>query len=535
MIINYLKQNHRNNIYFGLIGYRKLLNQKKLVDIRRKQNKLHRTKIHSIYFKPLFFKELNNNEIDNEIILRQYLITFLLRKLYFNYLTKIGCKKNVIYKAPVEWIDQALYNQNKILQFINKFNMYLFAFNRIVKSVFILSSIIKTNMINSSPIVNTNKNTAYFFDLRDGCLPEKGNKKKDNIINWYINWNNKLKDLKILSSQLKLVDSHNINSLKYICNGHPLNFISSKFNLIKFFLFYILDLIVTIYYLFIGNTGNAIMLSELVLARSASTLGGANIAGHYLFRNSWRIYRPLWTYIAEKNGSRISLYNYSLNAEMTSPFGECDFSYNYYPLSWPEYIVWAKFNEQEVKKYSINVPKVYVENYIPFKALKYNKILLPKKSIVIYDIQPVTLTNYFQEFGFDTHAEYIYYNKQFFNIFFSDIINVASQQGFKVFHKKKRYLYDTEKDSYRNLLVELEKNNCFHSIDPNYDVTQLIEDSTATISQPFTSVSYIAKLKNKISIYYDPMNYILKHDQAAQNVPLIRGKKNLQKWFQTIS
>ena len=66
-------------------------------------------------------------------------------------------------------------------------------------------------------------------------------------------------------------------------------------------------------------------------------------------------------------------------------------------------------------------------------------------------------------------------------------------------------------------------------------MTQLIEDSTATISQPFTSVSYIAKLKNKTSIYYDPMNYILKHDQAAQNVPLISGKKNLQKWFQTIS
>ena len=84
------------------------------------------------------------------------------------------------------------------------------------------------------------------------------------------------------------------------------------------------------------------------------------------------------------------------------------------------------------------------------------------------------------------------------------------------------------------MIHELEKEDCFNSVDPNYNPLDLIKNSHATISLPFTSVSYIAKKINKPSIYYDPENYILKNDKSSNGVTVISGIENLSKWFKSI-
>ena len=534
MINFFLKRHQRRNLFYAVLGYRKLLKEKKLKDIRSLINNLHHTEIKSIYFKPFFLYETNKNNISNEIHLRQYLIIFLVRKLFFTYLTKIGGKQNVTYTAPSEWLDQIGYKQDKKLQIFNKINFYIFAFNRILKSIFLFNSILKANIMNKKSVNKLNKNTAYFFDLREECLPNNLNENKDNIINWYINWEKRLRSLKIIASNLKPNSTNQISGLSFTEDGDPKKFIGSKYNLIKFIIFYIYDFLLSIFYLFIGNLGNSIMLPELILSRSVSFLGSNNIAGHYLFKYTLSIYRPLWTYIAEKKGSRISLYFYSTNAGISSPFGETSVSHAYYPLSWPEYIVWTIVLKKLIKKYSVNNPKIYLVNYIIFNALKYNKIKIPKKSIVIFDLEPQRLIKYIKENGFCSFAEYIYYNKSVNKIFFNDIISIASKNGFTVFHKRKRVLGDEENLFYKKMIQEFEKEDCFNSVDPNYNPLDLIKNSHATISLPFTSVSYIAKKINKPSIYYDPENYILKNDKNNNGVTVISGIENLSKWFKSI-
>jgi len=534
MIKFFLKRRERKNLFYAILGYRKLLKEKKLKDIRLLINNLHHTEINSIYFKPFFLYETNKNNISNEIILRQYLISFLVRKLYFTYLTKIGGKKNVTYTAPSEWLNQIEHKQDKKLQIFNKINFYIFAFNRIFKSIFLFNSILKANITNKKSVNKLNKNTAYFFDLSEGCLPNNLNENKDNIINWYINWEKKLKNLKIIASNLKPNSTNQISGLSFTEDGDPRKFIGSKYNLIKFIIFYICDLLLSIIYLFIGNLGNSIMLPELTLSRSLSFLGSNNIAGHYLFKYTFSIYRPLWTYIAEKKGSRISLYFYSTNAQLASPFGVLSESHAYYPLSWPEYMVWTILLKKVIKENSVNNPKIYVVKYILFQALKYNKIKIPKKSIVIFDVEPQRLIKYIKENGFSSHSEYIYYNKLLNKKFFNDIITIASKNKFTVFHKRKRVLGDEENLFYKKMIQDLEKEHCFNSVDPNYNPVDLIKNSHATISLPFTSVSYIAKKINKPSIYYDPENYILKNDKNSNGVTIINGIENLSKWFQSI-
>ena len=79
------------------------------------------------------------------------------------------------------------------------------------------------------------------------------------------------------------------------------------------------------------------MLAEQTLFKCTIFLGHEKIAGHYLFHYTWTIYRPFWTYVAEKKGARISLYFSSITATLQSPFGVNDNSFDYYPFTWPEY------------------------------------------------------------------------------------------------------------------------------------------------------------------------------------------------------
>ena len=520
------KKQSRKKKFYALLGYRSLIKEKSFKDIRFQINKLHHTTIKTISFKPLFF----NETIDNEIFLRQYLIQFLSRKLYFSSLMKTGGKKNISFTGPSEWMDENILGKKNKSKIINLINLYFFSFNRIIKSILLFYNILKNNVFLKPP---TNKSTAYFYNLEEGCLPSRLNKNEKTIVSWYIGWIGKLKNLKTIGSNLEPKKINQSAKVNFINNTHPEYYIGFNYNFFRFILLYLSDLFMSIFYLSIGNVGNAIMLPELMLYRIAKFTAPNNIAGHYLFQYTLNLYRPLWTYMAEKKGSRISLYFSSLNVEIMSPFSGLDDSYSYFPLSWPECIVWTDLIKKKVIKHSIIKPQIYVENFIPFKALEYKKITIPKKCILIFDLEPQKLTKYIQEHGFCPHSEYVYYNKPLYRKFFNDILDLSFQYGYSILHKRKRFIKD-KNVLYDDFINELEKNVNFQSIDPNYDLVELIENATATISQPFTSVSYLANSMNKLSIYYDPINYIRKNDEARSGVSLISGRKELNKWFKSI-
>ena len=148
---NIFLKTKRKNFFYAIKGYRKLVKNRKLSHIRLLHNNIHHTTIKSIYFKPVSLFSENNISIKFEIILRQYLIQFLVRKFHFNYLMMVGGKKNIGFTIPKEWQTQANINSSK-LNYLYNFNMILFALNRIIKSFsllyFILLNNLKSNLIN---------------------------------------------------------------------------------------------------------------------------------------------------------------------------------------------------------------------------------------------------------------------------------------------------------------------------------------------------------------------------------------------------
>ena len=526
-MIKQIIQNHkRKKIFYALIGYRKIIHQRKFKNVRDIINKIHQIEISSIKFNPIFMYKINN--MKNEIVLRQYLIQNLRNKLFFNYLIKLGGGNNYLFTAPKEWLSQ-LESDGKNTNIVG---LYIYAFNRMIKSFIIFFSIIHKNIfVNDQHKLN--KQTSCFFNLVEGCLPENSKNKYNNIINWYLNWNNKLKNLNVISSNVKTKDNLQINDVKFVTNKTPEILIVSKLTLVKLFFVYILDLLISLCFMILGNVGNAIMLPELLLYRLISFAKSKDIAGHYMFIYTFSIYRPIWSYVAEKKGAKITLYFNSVNAVMKSPFGKNNQSLHYYPFTWTEYAVWSKISKKEIYNYSINKPKIFVENFIPFRQLSFIKKTFPKNSIAVFDLEPHDIISIITESAFQTHYEYIYYNQLIYKKFFIDIINVAKANNFKIFHKKKRFLYN-DTISYKIFIQGLERSEYFQSVDPNYDPLELIKNTSGIISQAFTSVSYIAKLNGKPSIYYDPFNYILKDDNHRNGVQIKSGRKELSKWFKKI-
>ena len=530
MIRRYLKKQKRSDLFYAVKGYRKLINKKKLISMRSMHNKIHNSMIKSISFKP-FFVKLSKN-LDLEVVLRQYLLQHLVRKVHFSFLMQTGGKKYVNYTAPKEWLDKISEYNVLRLRVISIFNVIMFSFSRILKSMYLFYIIILNNLKKTKPYTKDHLNTAHFFDLVEGCIPISKSENQVNIINWYINWNKKLPNLNSISSNLKFKNYYNIKNLQYSDNGDPIRFVGSNYELFKFIIFYLIDLISSFGFLIIGNSANAIMLPELIMYRCVQFLGWKNNCGHYLFHYTWTIYRPLWTYLAEDRGSRITIYFTSLTATLESPFGENNNSFDYLPSSWPEYVVWSSDHKKEIKKYCLFNPKIFVKSNVPFKSFEEKNINLHKKNILIFDIEPQKLSRYIQSTGFSAHAEYIYYNKFMFKKFFNNILRVASENGFHVFLKRKRNLYDEENYSYKKLIKSLEKRNNFESLDPNLNIINLIKHANVVIGSPFTSVPFIAKQMGIKSIYYDPTDYVFKNDINSNNVKLITNFNELSEWFE---
>ena len=71
-------------------------------------------------------------------------------------------------------------------------------------------------------------------------------------------------------------------------------------------------------------------------------------------------------------------------------------------------------------------------------------------------------------------------------------------------------------------------------MDPDLSPIQVIENSIAVISMPFTSTALIARELGKPSVYYDPSGLLQKDDRAAHGIPILSGQKELKDWMSNL-
>jgi polysaccharide biosynthesis PFTS motif protein len=279
-----------------------------------------------------------------------------------------------------------------------------------------------------------------------------------------------------------------------------------------------------------GNWCHAILLSQSAVAAKVRQSSAHGLARDYLFHNSGHIYRPLWTYEAEKKGSRVIMYFYSTSEQFKSPEGYVPDRFEWGAMSWPHYLVFDRYQKDVLKRALGDKIQVEIVGPIWFRTSSVDLPELPSKSVAVFDVPPYRSAVHF---GFTTLAE-LYWGHNVENQFLLDIKSALDACGAKTLYKGKRNIGSRIKKNYAALLLELSSDPNFVSADPDISPVRVISACHAVISMPFTSTALIGAELGKPTAYYDCLGILHKDDRAAHGIELLSGPEELSMWLEQV-
>ena len=470
----------------------------------------------------LIFKFLKINKNIFEIALRQKILKFY-SPPYGSLFYYLSISKHIplLLPLPSGWFRLIEKNQIGL-----KFNFFVSFVTNFLISLVIHISVLKILFLFLFCRKNKNSNYSYIFDPEINSI-NNTTYKTEKLTNWILkNFN----DSGDLAHPYQNVAEYFFDSkkIKPISKNMYLMFDLNFFSKIKILYYFIILNIFSFLYLLLGKWHFSFMLPDLFLNIITKHAKKNNLANYYFFSYGSFIYRPLWTYQAEKLGSKIICYNYSVNFRFhlyknEYPPQEIGFE----ALSWPKVLTWSdQYINYHKKFFRINpfVKTSYIMNTDTEESLFF-----PKKYILIFDIAPVR--KLFSQLIFPLPD---YLNGRNAVKFLMDILDICEENKLNVLWKPKRQHRSFVDKSYHFFTNEIiQKYKCLTIINPLHSPYKLCQKATAVISTPFTSTAYIGKLCNTPSIYYDSSGILSKKDNGSHGMPLIKDKESLKNWLIT--
>jgi len=470
-----------------------------------------------------------------EIIARQYLLVRL-GGLNLNraLLLSMGSEGGlVVFPLPREWREVLMQHGFKVAQFRSALLWQFYVCALFLYGVLEICRIAYAGVVASKDASAKQGNCAYFADLVPGNLPgvTDGLKSHD-VISWYLQWPGRKSDIDAVRHSVSNSSPTTVGIIDVAPQSGPLPALAGSESIVNFFVWGLVVSAIAAFDCLRGRWWHAFLLNQAAQSAQARFLPVDYLARDYLFHNSGWIYRPLWTYEAEKKGARIIFYFYSTNCqpfmrpgcEMARPY------YGYQAMAWPYYLVWDEYQADFVRSVACGKPRIDIVGPIGFSTSVLKMPALPTRAVAVFDVQPVR-NSFYQTLAVD----FDYYTPKTANQFLTDIHEVLTEADCCLALKRKRDIgRQMIHRSYAHCLEKLDKLPNYIAIDPNVAAPVVIEDCVAVISMPFTSTALLGRGLEKPSIYYDPHGKLLKNDPAAHGVEVISGKLELRRWLASV-
>lgn len=374
------------------------------------------------------------------------------------------------------------------------------------------------------------KNYVYFDGLVSSNIPKANSKPSYDIISWYLQWlqkeNNILYILHRATSSHEL-DIHGITIRSVNTTIPPL---ANIYLVLLYFGWFIQGGLFSLIELLRNHWWHPLMMMEAVKARAVKLLDSSHLAKDYLFHNSGWIYRPLWTYEAEKKGSKITFYFYSRNCEnFKSPHGYPIQANFWHITNWSRYLVWNESHEEFIYRCVSKEANVLNVGNIWFQDNSEIDVKIPNNTVAVFPVQPMR-ESFYQSLG----AEMEYYVSMTANQFLNDAYQAIHQSCGIMALKNKRDIGRLLTHSYSNVLNNLLSKKDVLNLDSGISAYRVIQQSKAVISMPFTSTALIARELGKPTCYYDPFGLIQKDDRASSDIEIVTGKRDLERWLSNL-
>lgn len=514
-VFTLINRRSKNRLKFILHGHHLLEKSNQLDLLHTLQDTLTKTQLNNVRLP----KVCHKGGFDVELSTRQYLkIKFLSSKLNKAILYSIGSGKPLRYSLPKEWRQILIKKNIKVDNFScvmlwqwNVFLLWGYAVLQGLKSIYYL--LLKQKELGCC---------VYFDGLAKNNFST--NNKTHNIINWYLQWNNKAKDIDSIVHSVTAVKNYSHQDLKIIyTDGLPS---LSGIQIVKYIFWCGYLTLHSLLFIF-KKPYFALFLGEIFKLIRVRVASEKQIPKDCLFHNSNSYYRPLWTYEAQRKGARILFYFYSTNNENFKTKKKHPIENPWHLISWSHYLVWDKYQADFIRRFNddATIERVGV---IWFFSMGVDIPSLSKKSFAIFDV-----TAFKDDVYIASPALYDFYWLEFVNQFLNDIYLVLLESNYIMIHKMKRINPFAHPQYVDNIEILKEKSN-YLAVNPSLDAMQLIQKTEGCISIPFTSTAIIAKQEGKPSIYYDPSGVIQKDDRAAHGIPVLSGIEELKKWVKNI-
>ena len=517
-------------------GYRFLKVSKSLnriIDIKR-----------AMTTQPLEMKEeqfskyiLRDSITQAEVICRQYLLTRVaglnMNRALLYALGKPGSP--VAYYLPPEWRKIIRKQGFKIAAFRMALLWNAFIGMMLAYGVLIIAKII-INGMKAAYIKSTQKlgRYVYFNALTPGNLPQPcRDGRSHDIITWYMKWPARVSNIDTLCHGVVGTKPRAVNGTPIVTILSPVRPLMRFGSLARFITWGIGASLSATWDFLRGRWWHALLLNQAAIAAQVRMQDPERLAKDYLFHNSDSIYRPLWTYEAERRGARITFYFYSTNNErFKRTEGYPPLTYGFQAMNWPHYLVWNESQADFVRRAVGDTVNISIVGQIWFATSVEEMPTFSGQGVAVFDITP-TRSSLYQTLGLD----FEFYVPGTCIPFLHDIQQVTKDAGYVMLWKRKRKLKNESSfahPAYITFAETLSEAKNVIIVDPDISANRVIEASKLVISMPFTSTALIARELGKPSCYYDPTGLIQKDDRAAHGIEVISGPEELASWLKAI-
>ena len=514
----YIKYKNRSSIRNYMRGYNFLKKKNNLQYLFQIKELMVKSPLDDLDLKGIY-------ESPERICLHQFLVLHLLN-IDFNkafLIASIHPKQKISYPLPYRWRvllekEGFLANtlENRFLWFIFQIKMYL---KGLAIGIFQYKRIINKHKLPTKPFVYLDSLTKINLDN----VYLKGN----SFLNWVIDRDKK--------NQFNLI-YHSVKKTKpFRLKNRSIEFIDSiipSMNTTKRIIHYTLWFSKNAIF-YILKQQDRLLFREKIYEKLVRISDVNQLPKQCYFHNSNHLFRPLWTYEAEKKGVEILFYFYSTHIVPIKLRGEKHIQTNNWNIvTWPNYLVWNQTQFNFIKKQTSFKSKIEIVGPIPFrKSNDFTLKMSSKKQLLVFDTQPLRMSLH-QSMGLINE----YHTPKNSITFLDDINNLALLFNLKIVLKRKRTHSFVDK-KYLRKINQLSTTGRWLFIDPDFDaelITKKIKP-IASISAPYSSTGIITSSFNIPTIYYDSTSKIDTSFEANNEICVLTNFESLSEWFTLIN
>ena len=528
MFASYFKKAARSKVRRIMRGYRKLKNSKDPFVINRLQEELTVLNLGinpSHISKYIYGEEANNIELSaRQFMLQRHAGSRLSKAI----LLALGSNQSKVYSpVPVVWINKI---QEQGIPVSKAHSIFLFGLSLVYLLCVGLVRAGQAVLIRSKPDSCLGSHV-QFVDIEKNNLPRKKSDQSYDLVSWYIQWEERINDINEIRHTVLNYEDRTIHGIRLVSSQDYLPGISGFMNKLYFCAWVFVAFLIAAFSLFNGRWANALLFPEAIARKMIELAKSKKLAADYLFSLSAFIYRPLWTYVAERKGSQITLYNYAASFPQFKMKDRYPYSESgYQSVSWPRMLYWSESYAEYTQ--AIISPKVNIKMVPPIWYTDSDEEIpvRDRPCIALFDVTPVR--SYIEKILLPTPVYRTYKMGRFF---LEEIYSLANAHGYDLLWKRKRNFYANHNRAYIKFAESFSLLPGVIAVSPEISPFRIVERCVASISMPFTSTALISKDCNVSAIFYDPSGILFKDDRGCQNIPLVSGSSELAIWFNELT